>query len=688
MNDYVTAKAKHDRVLLEFYCKTVELILHHRVVFSQNEARTKNNRFNLVAPEIFSVRNLLHLHNPNPLFLEIFHSNDELDKRTPSGEALLECWKIEFVVKRASKAPSLTVLRAVYRKMALLLRSLFSLVLILPSYKLFHTTRHLSLTEAKFHHRISNSSAQLMKFPKGIKTETFDFSDIITPHGVLRVSVIYRESAPIAKEAQSDTATGLISSQHLIQDYVQSPLESELNPFGMPSIHRVALPNPTASPVIPIPSTSQPNHRLQADDGLSRTHEVRGQLSNISPSDDMSFKHLSYQPMCPMLSFSPFKNDEPVGGLVAPSCSADTAHSFVSRSSSSPANYQKPHPINVASNTSNNVKNNNNNNINNSGWSSHSPSPFEISKIGTTKRQSRPVSNNSGDSDELRKADGSRGRSRSTSADLPFPMEPASGQLPPTPPSASRVPHSSISPFHSISPVPEQRQITNIPRTLAFKLPSPSDEKFQIQPYHHHHQRRRSVPTMEVGHLQPPPSLPTPLTSKTNLSTTPQSGRRLRKVRSRSMDKPPISPMSALSFKRPINFNISPPTTQELAGISRSSPKTADTPLSTQSRMIAASVSESQRIPDEKPLRLHAIHEGIIQADRALREKLRGRVDESAFPSLQEVNAFAIIDERKSKSTKTLLSELETFRAKAMEMGLIPMDEVLDENGEDSPFSS
>ncbi|KDO33948.1 hypothetical protein SPRG_01226 [Saprolegnia parasitica CBS 223.65] len=265
-----TRQVQTDHVVLEAFYKTVELVLMSRVHFAAGAA-PRNTRLHFDMVEVPCVREAMAPVKANvhdPLFLDI-----------SMGDTLLERWQLTYSTSSALGATVagdyIAQLRKVVQQLAILLRSLFCLVRILPA---FHVSQQLKFQQEDLGHalvglsyHLGQSEAQMpLQFDTATTKQQYSFQPVDTMFGVVKVRVTYRKQtadvlAAIEQMAPPSPVANDVSPtlEHaIIQDYV--PTTPQTKPAPSPLLgparmvvqedddHRDAIPYATSQPM-PIP---------------------------------------------------------------------------------------------------------------------------------------------------------------------------------------------------------------------------------------------------------------------------------------------------------------------------------------------------------------------------------------------------------------------------------------------------
>ncbi|XP_028766090.1 autophagy-related protein 13b isoform X2 [Neltuma alba] len=158
------------------------------------------------------------------------------------SEKIVERWVLQYESRKAresnssSRRSSSISLHSLYKKLTLLLRSLYASVRLLPAHKIFRDLNSSGQVRTfTLFHRVS-SFAEPFNRKEEAEMLKFGFTPVDTSCGRLCLSVEYRPSVP---DVSSEPSTPI--SPRVITDYVGSPLADPLRRF--PSLPVTGLPS-------------------------------------------------------------------------------------------------------------------------------------------------------------------------------------------------------------------------------------------------------------------------------------------------------------------------------------------------------------------------------------------------------------------------------------------------------------
>ncbi|KAJ3671400.1 hypothetical protein LUZ60_007479 [Juncus effusus] len=232
-----------EQVITEFFAKSFHIILQSRSPFvssrnfnynsaplsplspSSSSPSSRQEWFHLDlkdCPAALENFDLWRQSNLEPLIIEIL-----LVSKNPKSEKLLERWVVQYETRKSKTGTNTSSLyNKTYKGSIVLLRSLYTVVRLLPAYNLFReinsngTVRAVSLS-----HRIVPFIDPLTRLEES-EFGRFSISPIETPFGKLSVSVSYRL---VLDKIGTEINTNL--STEFITDYVGSPKTDPLRRF-------------------------------------------------------------------------------------------------------------------------------------------------------------------------------------------------------------------------------------------------------------------------------------------------------------------------------------------------------------------------------------------------------------------------------------------------------------------------
>ncbi|KAF7834180.1 autophagy-related protein 13b-like [Senna tora] len=160
------------------------------------------------------------------------------------SEKIIERWIMQYESRKtrdsisSSRRSSNISLHSLYKKLLLLLRSLYATVRLLPGHKIFRDLNSSGqIRSFTLSHRVSSSFTERFTCKDETEMQKFGFTPVDTSCGRLCLSVKYCPSVPEVNSEPSSTPI----SPRVITDYVGSPLAEPLRSFpsgpttGLPS---------------------------------------------------------------------------------------------------------------------------------------------------------------------------------------------------------------------------------------------------------------------------------------------------------------------------------------------------------------------------------------------------------------------------------------------------------------------
>ncbi|CBJ29505.1 conserved unknown protein [Ectocarpus siliculosus] len=251
-------RSKCEQVVYELLCKVAELVVSSRVSLIQPQRREVNSKFSLHVQELAFVRNSMKAWENNltlPLGIDIFWVEGGGDG-APRRE-LLERWEIMYEAQDAAEGKS-AQLRHFFKRSIILLRTLYSLVRLLPAYSVHKRiqSRDVSLADSRddtgfslYPLRDGGSCGSGLDFSasggedhagrSGRKsTSCYTFKPLKAPHGSVKVICHYRRGvdSKAYQHGQTNTVTAAPDmTTSLIPDYVTDEYERNAAASRMPA---------------------------------------------------------------------------------------------------------------------------------------------------------------------------------------------------------------------------------------------------------------------------------------------------------------------------------------------------------------------------------------------------------------------------------------------------------------------
>eukprot|EP01103_Thecamoeba_quadrilineata_P010990 TRINITY_DN251_c1_g1_i1.p1 TRINITY_DN251_c1_g1~~TRINITY_DN251_c1_g1_i1.p1 ORF type:complete len:641 (-),score=93.24 TRINITY_DN251_c1_g1_i1:60-1982(-) len=327
------------KVIKECYNKMAQVIIQSRVQCRNLRKQTKKSKwFNLETDDITSIsEQLQHLSNNNILkniSIEIYFNQQHNPLAAYSlpdkHSILLERWRISYdpIANPVGAIEPATV----YKRAVVLIRSLYSLLRILPSNRL---SRRIHKTEPLESHISYTIHSQDSKSQFNNQVSEFKFGALTSPYGILTSSVQYRNTCDFDLKSPSV----VINSKMIIPEY--SPTQTvpgvstgaSTHPYPTTVTSAGATTNTLAPPVVPRSASSAPlevnnnsvNNTINSYNNNNNNLNNTARLTNLGPGNGplplssglglglgpSMFKTPSSSPPAGLLSVSPAINKSP-----------------------------------------------------------------------------------------------------------------------------------------------------------------------------------------------------------------------------------------------------------------------------------------------------------------------------------------------------------------------------------------
>jgi hypothetical protein len=230
-----------------------------------------NSWFSTVIPEYMDLRKEVSAQiNGFPRSSSEFSVEVTVSNGTHS--CVLERWSVTCAPPASLSAskymlrrPTELNLGAIYRKMVVLVRSVYSIQLLLPGRKLFAALKVSNRPPFQVTYRVGRTQTLSSVFD--VSPAKHDFGSIVTNHGDLHVSLAYRPSLPFPVETPEQVSRVMVSEPiKVIADRFDSFLPPSIAipiraPAAEPSgvdTKTVAVPVPATPPVVALPGPLAP----------------------------------------------------------------------------------------------------------------------------------------------------------------------------------------------------------------------------------------------------------------------------------------------------------------------------------------------------------------------------------------------------------------------------------------------
>ncbi|KAL7611785.1 autophagy-related protein 13a [Lactuca sativa] len=300
---------RNEQIVSQFLLKSLHIVLQSRVPSIGNgngpiTTSTSGHRGNLQSQSDSQVKksdkwfNLALGERPSPTGLDslkFWHRNimepmmidiilvQEMGMGTRSGygalvETVIERWVVQYEYEYSrTSASSSEFYKKTYKKSIILLRSLYTMMRLLPAYRAYRKLLCISSSEGEgkgkgkgcgfdINYRVSSFSAPFTRAEEE-SMKHYSFFPIEAHHGRLSISVKYRESL-----ADFNLETSASFPPEIITDYVGSPATDPFRAFHFPVMNRVGVNvNANAATSFPSSAAAPPPQRPHSwTSGLSR----------------------------------------------------------------------------------------------------------------------------------------------------------------------------------------------------------------------------------------------------------------------------------------------------------------------------------------------------------------------------------------------------------------------------------
>ncbi|XP_059300150.1 autophagy-related protein 13a-like isoform X1 [Lycium ferocissimum] len=252
---------RFEQILAQFLLKSLHIILDSRVPSIRpyggiGEVKKSDRWFNLVLgdrPAVLDKLNLLHRNLVEPMILDIILVQDKPSTTSsehnsgttfagPYIDTVIERWVVQCENRRLM-VPQMgdSSFKKIYKKSIILLRSLYSMMRLLPAFKAFRKLSSSSQScyfdidfkVSSFSEPFSRAEEEMMK--------QYTFTPVDAQQGRLSLSVTYRETL-----VDFNLETSASFPPEIITDYVGSPLTDPMRSFPLTStdkgVHHTSFP--------------------------------------------------------------------------------------------------------------------------------------------------------------------------------------------------------------------------------------------------------------------------------------------------------------------------------------------------------------------------------------------------------------------------------------------------------------
>eukprot|EP01114_Cavostelium_apophysatum_P018295 TRINITY_DN5632_c0_g1_i1.p1 TRINITY_DN5632_c0_g1~~TRINITY_DN5632_c0_g1_i1.p1 ORF type:complete len:339 (+),score=24.24 TRINITY_DN5632_c0_g1_i1:107-1123(+) len=219
-------RGKTEQVLRECFLKVTQSVLQSRIPLPLGRGKA-NKWFNLELEELDSITEELHpwrSHLYTPLYINIiFISRD-------NERLLQEQWKLSFE-QSFLKTNEAIEIPTLYKKIVLLIRTLFSHLRLMPAFKLFRACSKNKLSQSKMVYELRKDD--YVSFPISERPDELRFDAIQTAFGRLTLSALYTQQYSVKQLIAPNQS--VINSQYIISDYAPQDIRdiSSTSPTGL-----------------------------------------------------------------------------------------------------------------------------------------------------------------------------------------------------------------------------------------------------------------------------------------------------------------------------------------------------------------------------------------------------------------------------------------------------------------------
>ncbi|GAA0164509.1 hypothetical protein LIER_20123 [Lithospermum erythrorhizon] len=237
---------RFEQILSQFLLKSLHIILDSRVpslrsYSGSGEVKRSDKWFNLILgdrPAALDNLNFWRRNLMEPMIIDIMLVQDQLDSSSEVGsssssglgmfkETVVERWVVQYeFFKSMSPLVSESHHKKIYQKSIILLRSLHTMMRILPAHKAFQKLLTASQTcEFDINYKVSSFNAPFSRSEVELMKK-YSFTPVETQQGHLLISVTYLENL-----SDFSLETPASFPPEIITDYVGSPLTDPLRAF-------------------------------------------------------------------------------------------------------------------------------------------------------------------------------------------------------------------------------------------------------------------------------------------------------------------------------------------------------------------------------------------------------------------------------------------------------------------------
>lgn len=302
---------RNEQIVSQFLLKSLHIVLESRVPSirpsgrrgSLNQVKKSDRWFNLALgerPTALDSLNFWHRNLMEPMIIDIILVQETpgsglgQNECTTSGygalvETVIERWVVQYEYSRTSQSHQLSEsYKKTYKKSIILLRSLYTMMRLLPAYRAY---RKLSVSTSKacdfdINYKVSSFSAPFTRAEEQVMKQ-YSFFPVEAQHGRLSISVKYRESL-----ADFNLETSASFPPEIITDYVGSPATDPFRAFPDKGVHATSFPvremqSPTSAPPQRPHSWTSGGHHSFGSPPAHRSSSGRYDLSSSPTTSDI-----------------------------------------------------------------------------------------------------------------------------------------------------------------------------------------------------------------------------------------------------------------------------------------------------------------------------------------------------------------------------------------------------------------
>ncbi|XP_021974226.1 autophagy-related protein 13a isoform X1 [Helianthus annuus] len=231
---YNNEHGRNDQIVSQFLLKTLHIVLESRVPSlrpppspprSSSFVKKSDKWFNLALGDRPTAFTFAHR---DPMIIDIILVQEMGQNQSGYGalvETVIERWAVQYEYSRASQSQSSESYKKTYKKSIILLRSLYSMMRLLPAYRAYRTKAKGKPCDFDITYKVSSFSVPFTRSEEQVM-KLYTFFPVEAQHGHLSVSVKYRESL-----SDFNLETSATFPPEIITDYVGSPATDPFRAF-------------------------------------------------------------------------------------------------------------------------------------------------------------------------------------------------------------------------------------------------------------------------------------------------------------------------------------------------------------------------------------------------------------------------------------------------------------------------